>query len=96
MQTQLKATEFKSANEALDYFLSFFKNQKSQQKSLETKLENMEKHNILILRQRNELTKLLLSQTSEFDFSSKQLLRTTWASILFLFFYKIIFHDSYI
>merc|ERR1712141_34818 len=49
----------------------------TQLKSLETKLENMEKHNELILRQRNEPTKLLLSQTSEFNFSTKHLVQTT-------------------
>ena len=44
-------------------------------KAVETRMENMEKHNDLILRQRNELTKLLLSQTSDFHISTKELLQ---------------------
>ena len=47
----------------------------NRQKAVETRMENMEKHNDLILRQRNELTKLLLSQTSDFQFSTKELLQ---------------------
>ena len=44
-------------------FFHFICSNLNYSKAIKIKMDNLEKHNELILRQRNELTKLLLSQS---------------------------------
>ena len=53
-------------------FFHFIRSNLNYSKAIKIKMDNLEKHNELILRQRNELTKLLLSQSDRTQKQAEQ------------------------